>query len=192
MIGHLSGSVVTRGTNPVIIDVGGVGYRVFVTPRYGSRLHEGDRAAVFIHTHVADDRIELFGFATMKELDLFQLLLSVPGVGPKTALMVSDRGPDAIRQAVSTSDVAFFTTIPRLGKKNAQKIIIELKSKLGSIQELDLGADESGETRELFDALTAMGFAKREVEQAVAKLDGEDRTMEQKIRHALKLLAKSG
>ena len=136
---------------------------------------------------MADDALDLYGFPTEEELFLFKLLLSVSGIGPRTALAVIDRGVSEVRRAVTTSDVDFFTTIPRLGKKNAQKIIIELKSKLGSTKELDLTGDSEGETKQLLEALIGMGFARSEVMEVVRKLDS-NKTLEEKIRQALKHL----
>lgn len=188
MIGALKGTVYSTQKNPVILFVGGVGYVVFVPDHIRHSLHAGDVITLMIHTRVRDDALELYGFQTADELTLFELLLTVPGIGPKTALPIIDRGTARIEQAVRVSDVDFFTTIPRLGKKNAQKIIIELKNKLGSIKELNLMEDASSETKDLVNALLGMGFEKKEVVEAIKKLGSADMTLEQKIRHALKLL----
>ena len=113
------------------------------------------------------------------------------GIGPKTALLVVNRGVDHIRQAISQADVEFFTSVPRLGKKNAQKIIIELKSKIGSITDLDLSSFETGETKALLEALLSMGFVKSEALDAIKKLPPHTESLEAKIRFALKLLGRS-
>lgn len=170
--------------------VNGVGYSVHVPAKLMSQFKKDDKKTLFVHTHVREDALDLYGFTDIKELDLFNLLLEVSGVGPKTALLVIDHGVDPVINAVSTSDVEFFQTIPRLGKKNAQKIIIELKSKLGSIKELDLSGGESGETKEVLEALSSMGFEKKEILLALKKLDEKDVTIEQKIRKALRFIGK--
>ena len=121
---------------------------------------------------------------------MFKLLLTVSGIGPKTALTIIDRGVPAVTGAVQKSDVDFFTTIPRLGKKNAQKIIIELKQKLGSITDLDLSEYTSSETKEILDALSSMGFARIEAIQVIKTLPSDLTTLEQKIRYCLKELGK--
>ena len=190
MIGSLTGKVFFSGRNPIIISVGGVGYSVHVPPRFVAKLKKDDTMTLFIHTHVREDALDLFGFPTQDEVDLFELCLTVSGIGPKTGLLVIDRGVSQVKQAITTSDVDFFTSIPRLGKKNAQKIIIELKSKIGSTKDLDLAGDASGETKELLDALLSMGFKRDEAFSAIKKLGPEDKTTEQKIRKALKLLRK--
>ncbi len=181
MIGRLTGIIDSHIHNPLIIDVHGVGYVVRVPERFLARIKPGKSHTLLIHPHIREDAFDLYGFATQQDLSLFELLLTVSGIGPKTALNVVDRGVDAVETAVRKGDVEFFTTIPRLGTKNAQKIIIELKGKL------DL-TDESGDTKELMDALTGMGFKRQEIREIIKKLDAKDVSVEQKIRHALKLL----
>lgn len=190
MIGALTGTLLTSHENPSIIDVSGVGYRVYLTPQTASRAVKGERISVFVHTHVTDDGIDLFGFPTNGELTLFTLLLNVPGIGPKTAMLVVDRGEEPVKNAVATSDVAFFSSIPRLGTKNAQKIIIELKAKLGSLKDIDLSLDESGETAQLIEALMSMGFARNEIRSVMRKINHNETSLEGKIKSALKLLSK--
>lgn len=190
MIGHLTGTIFESTRTTTIVDTGGVGYLVHVPEQLLSKLTPKTIHSFYIHTHVRDDALDLYGFDTRDELSIFELLLTVSGIGPRTALSIVNRGVSHIQHAVTTSDVEFFTTIPRLGKKNAQKIIIELKSKLGSIQDLDLSEDGSGETKDVLDALTHMGFGRSEVITAIKKLDPEDKTLEQKILHALKILGK--
>ncbi len=181
MIGRLSGTIDVNTTNPLIIDVHGVGYLVHVPERFLASIKVGKSHTLCIHSHIREDEFDLYGFANQQELALFELLLTVSGVGPKTALAVVDRGVDAVEEAVRKGDVEFFTNIPRLGTKNAQKIIIEFKGKL------DI-TGESGDTKQVTDALSGMGFDKREIRDAIKKLDAKDISIEQKIRHALKLL----
>ena len=190
MIGRLTGTIDSHTQNPLIIDVHGVGYLVHVPDHFLSGIKPGKSHTIFIHSHIREDAFDLYGFSTQAELALFDLLLTVSGVGPKTALAVADRGVDAIETAVRKSDVDFFITIPRLGTKNAQKIIIELKSKLGSTKILNLEG-ETGDTKQVMDALASMGFQRSEIREAIKKLDVKDISVEQKIRHALKLLGKA-
>jgi len=185
MIGLLTGTISYKNTNPITVLVGGVGYNVSVPDGLRGTLR--DTETLFIHTHVSDSEISLYGFKTREDLTLFELLLTVSGIGPRTALAISDRGTISIRRAISESDVQFFTMIPRLGKKNAQKIIIELRTKLGSITELDLDAD-SGETKQIRAALESMGFARGEIADALKNTKGN--SVEEIIREALKFLGK--
>jgi len=190
MIGRLTGTIDSNSNNPLIIDVHGVGYVVRVPERYLASIKPVGQHTLYIHSHIREDAFDLYGFATIQELTLFELLLTVSGIGPKTALNVIDRGVASVETAVRKSDVDFFTTIPRLGTKNAQKIIIELKSKLGSSKMLDLSGTDSSETKQMIEALSSMGFDKHEIREALKKLEAKDVTVEQKIRHALKLLGK--
>lgn len=190
MIGALRGTVAEIKKNPVIVFVGDVGYAVHIPDQFAKTLSVDQKTMFYIHTHVREDALDLFGFQTQEDLALFELLLTVSGIGPKTALAVCDRGATAIQHAVQESDVDFFTTVPRLGKKNAQKIIIELKNKLGSIHDLDLRDDRTTETDELIDTLLSMGFVKKEIQKIMTKLPKQDMTLEDKLRDSLKLLGK--
>ncbi len=187
MIAQLTGTATRIHMNPLVLDVHGVGYAVFVTQKLLTTVVKDQSLTVYTHTYVREDALQLFGFATQEELSLFDLLLTVSGIGPKTALAVLDRGVDAIRRAIISSDVEFFMTVPRLGKKNAQKIIIELKSKLGSTSDLNLAHEESGDTKQIIDALISMGFDRKEAREAVKRLPA-DGTLEQKVKFALKML----
>ncbi|MBI4066086.1 Holliday junction branch migration protein RuvA [Candidatus Gottesmanbacteria bacterium] len=190
MIGALHGIADTPTTNLLLFMVGGVGYRVAVPEQSLKDIRRDEPVTLFIHTYVREDTLDLYGFLTKEELALFELLLSVSGIGPKTSLTIVDRGVVAVRSAIATADVSFFTTIPRLGKKNAQKIIIELKTKLGSIEELDLTADERGETKDILEALESMGFANKEALTAMKQMKNADASTEEKLRQALKFLSK--
>lgn len=189
MIGALSGIAHTPIANPLLVMVGGVGYRVAVPEHILSDIHADKPLFLYTHTHVREDALDLYGFVSPEELSLFTLLISVSGIGPKTSLTIVDRGASAVRQAIMTADVSFFTSIPRLGTKNAQKIIIELKTKLGSIEELDL-SQEHGETKEILEALESMGFVKKEAYAALKQLNALDLPVEERLRQALKLLSK--
>jgi len=183
MIGKLTGIIETNTTNPLIIDIHGVGYLVHVPEKFLTHINIGKQHTLFIHSHIREDAYDLYGFESKQDLIFFELLLTVSGVGPKTALLVIDHGVESVESAVQKGDVEFFTSIPRLGTKNAQKIIIELKGKL------DL-TESSGDTKQIIDALSGMGFDKHEIRGALKKLDTKDISIEQKIKHALKLLGK--
>ena len=187
MIAQLTGRIVRFSHNPLVIDVHGVGYAVYVPQGVLTAASKEQTMTVFTHTHVREDALMLFGFLTEPELILFELLLTVSGVGPKTALAVLDRGSSAIRTAIAKADVEFFMAIPRLGKKNAQKIIIELKTKLGSPTDLDLSDETGSDTAQILDALMSMGFDRKEAREALKKLPQEG-SVEQKLKHALKML----
>lgn len=169
-----------------MVDVGGVGYSVVPSASVrGKNFSNGSSLSLYIHTHVRENELKLFGFSTLEERRIFELLLSVSGVGPKTALaIVSAGGPQEVRRAIGIADVDHFTSIPGVGKKTSQRIIVDLKSKIGGIGELDLSSDKSGST-ELFAALKSMGFRSEEIKEAVKKVDREQ-GLEDQIKQALK------
>lgn len=189
MIGSLKGRITLRDGNHILVEVGGVGYRVLVSSRIASDASEN--ISLFTYTHVKEDALELFGFAEIQDLKLFENLISVSGVGPKTAMLIfsfSDR--QGIIKAVLEGDVDYFTKIPRLGKKNAQKIIIELKSKLKDANSLDLSEPDSIENDEIIQALVGFGFTVKESQDILKKLDKNLKTPEEKIKMALKYFGK--
>ncbi|OGD63442.1 Holliday junction DNA helicase RuvA, partial [Candidatus Beckwithbacteria bacterium RBG_13_42_9] len=171
MISYLKGKLVNYISGKAVVDVNGVGYGVWVGEKIKEKIKAEEFLSLFIHTHVREDALDLYGFTSKEELELFQLLLTVSGVGPKTGLIIIDQGVTAIRQAILKGDVGFFMTIPRIGKKNAQKIIIELKSKLGSLEEFDL--KQGGETQALLAALQNMGYSREEAMRAVRQLPND-------------------
>ncbi|MCX6817020.1 MAG: Holliday junction branch migration protein RuvA [Candidatus Beckwithbacteria bacterium] len=190
MIAKLTGKAEILDSESIILDVNGVGYKVFVIQKLLESLRApySEPRTLFIYTHVRDDALDLYGFATKDELQLFKLIISVSGVGPKTGIHIMDKGVNAITQAVNQADVDFFTTVPRLGRKNSQKIIIELKSKLGSLKELDLTSDTSV-TKDVVNALTSLGFSRQEAREALNQVSDQP-TLEAKISQAIKLLGK--
>ena len=189
MIGQLIGKPTPFTPGAILLQVRGVGYKVFVTPDTLSSISSSSRTKLFIYTHVRDDILNLYGFQTQAELQLFELIISVSGIGPKIAINLLDQGVPAIQQAVAKADVDFFTAIPRLGKKNAQKIIIELKPKLGDLQELDL-TGATPETLETIDALISLGFTKKEARLALKDID-TDLPLETTITQAIRKLGKN-
>ena len=188
MIGLLTGTVVLLGQD-VIIDVSGVGYQVAVSTTTQAKITNDQTATLFIYTHVKEDSLELFGFLDVADKRLFQLLLGVSGVGPRTALAISDLGASSIIAAVQEANVARFSAVPRVGKKLAQKIIIELKSKLGSLQELELGGVTDPAQQEVLAALISLGFEEQSIYRVLKELDSTLSVADQ-VKQAMKLLAK--
>lgn len=189
MIGFLSGTIYSNSTEQIILLVNGVGYLVTVPANYINLLKVSVQAELFIYTHVREDTFDLYGFLTTDELKLFKLILTVSGIGPKTALLVIDKGVVKVERAIKDADTNFFTTVPRLGHKNAQKIIIELKNKLGGLKELDL-TSENEESTEAIEALRSLGYTRQEALQAIGGVPASEKTLEQKISYALRNLGK--
>jgi len=183
MIGFLSGFVKSIRGHQAIIVTGGVGYSVNLPGNLN--LLPNQEVELYIHTHVREDALTLYGFKDESSLDLFEKLLTVSGVGPKSAqAIVSAGSAEVIKKAIESSNLNFFTAISGIGKKSAQKIIIDLKSKL-SKSETDMAALE-GNTQ-LSDALTQLGFTKTEIISVSSDIDfTADLSLQ--IKQALKLL----
>lgn len=191
MIGHLRGEVIFKESNSLILDVQGVGYKVLAASDVLAKAHPGSPLALFIYTHVREDNISLFGFLEAQDLKLFENLIGISGIGPKTAMNIFSQGSrNQIVSAIISADTAFFKGIPRLGQKNAQKIIIELKSKFGSVADLDLSGDGLSESEDTVVALKGFGFTTKEIYDAIkaVKQDGQKTT--ETIKLALKYLGK--
>lgn len=191
MINYLQGIACFTAINPITLLTGGVGYAVHVGELVRNNLSENTPISLYVHTHVREDQLELFGFTTSQDLKMFELLLSVSGIGPKTALIIVDRGSLDIQKAVYNADVNFFTGIPRLGKKNAQKIIIELKNKLGSPNDVLLKDSSNSESQMIIEALQQMGFSKKEIQDNFQRITKDDITISDKIKRLLRYLGKN-
>lgn len=186
MISYLIGKPIVN-SHSVLLLVNNVGYGVHVGDLCREHMRNKDEVALHIHTHVREDEISLYGFLEENQLSLFELLLKVSGVGPRSALAITDRGVSAITNAVQQADTVFFTSIPRIGKKLAQKIIIELKSKLGSLKELNL-AEETPQRLEIIEALQSLKFGEADIQAVLQEIEIETISTEQAITQALKLI----
>jgi Holliday junction DNA helicase RuvA len=184
MIARLRGRIAGRSGPGLILDVNGVGYLVNAAPSV-ARLGDGE-VTVEIHTVVREDALQLYGFATAAERELFELLLGVNGVGPKVALaIVSGSTPAELRRAIARDDVKRFQAIPGIGLKTAQRVVLELKEKLALT---DTGAPETGGGLSARDALVELGWTLLDAERALATVD-PDLPVEEQVRHALRQAA---
>ncbi|HEY6319537.1 MAG TPA: Holliday junction branch migration protein RuvA [Acidimicrobiia bacterium] len=189
MIGSLRGTVLEHSpTGEAILEVGGVGYRVLV-PAGTPGLVPGEPAFVFTHLHVREDALILYGFSTRDARDTFESLLGATGVGPKLALaIVSVHGPAALRQLVLDADADALTLVPGVGKRTAQRLLLELQSRLEVDARVPDGVGEAPTRGRVRDALAGLGYGPDEVRDALAGLDG-DESAEQLLRDALRRLA---
>lgn len=188
MIGYLIGKPLVQAQDLLLI-VQGVGYRVKVGLEVLTKASQLSELELFIHTHVKEDTLDLYGFATLQERNMFELLLSVSGVGPRTALAIAELGSAQIVEAVQQADVEVFSHVPRVGKKVAQKIIIELKPKLGDLHDLHLGPTSPVQS-DVQEALTSLGFSDREIRQVSTDLDFTQSDTATLVKQAIKLLTK--
>jgi Holliday junction DNA helicase RuvA len=182
VIARLRGEVAGRQGQALVVDVNGVGYLVHATPSV-HRLGGGE-ITVEIHTIVREDALQLYGFATAEERELFELLLGVNGVGPKVALaIVSGSTPAELRRAIARDDVKRFQAIPGIGLKTAQRVVLELKEKLPLLTDAGGSADLTAR-----DALVELGWSILDAERALADVDSS-LPLEEQVRHALRAAA---
>jgi holliday junction DNA helicase RuvA len=191
VIGSLRGSVLERhASGEAIIEVGGVGYRVLVPFGALTHLDPGTPTFLFTHLHVREDAMVLYGFPTRDERDTFEVLIGTTGVGPKLALaMLSVHAPASLRRVVVDDDLAALTLVPGVGKRTAQRLLVELKARL-EVPDLDATETAIAPTArsEVREALGGLGYATDEVRDVLAQL-GDDGPVEDLLRDALKLLA---
>jgi len=189
MIGRLRGVVAEKRGERVLLDVAGVGYEIAVPPRALIELPGiGEEAVVHTHLHVREDAMALFGFSSEDQRDLFRVLLGVSGVGPKVALAIlATMSPDDLRRAVVTEDAAALTAVPGIGKRSAQKLMLELRPKL-ELPDAEL-APSNSPLAEVRAALEGLGYQSEEIRGAMADLPATEEVGDL-LRHALQQLGK--
>lgn len=199
MIALLTGLIAHKSPDHIILDVHGVGYRVHIPfSTYYELPEEGGTATLHIHTSVREDAILLYGFRTRLEKSFFQLLIGVSGVGPKLARdILSNIQPGQLAQALAQGDLAQLSTIPGIGKKTAERLVLELKDKVGKLDLSALPAVDAREipasdvTDDVVSALLNLGYKEPQVRKALAGLDaGKDASVEGLLKQALKTLMK--
>jgi Holliday junction DNA helicase RuvA len=184
MIAYLKGKILEKGLSYIILENSGIGYKVFVTPETLVKS-AGDEVALYTYMKVADDGQSLFGLPNFDALQFFELLISVSGVGPKIALAILSAGQiGSIKQAIAAQDAGIFTRISGVGSKTAERIIVDLKNKVGAL------SGSASPSSEIFDALLALGYNQKEVRDVTSKID-HSKTQEQQLKQALQLLSKS-
>jgi Holliday junction DNA helicase RuvA len=186
VIARLRGRPAGNGPEGLVLDVGGVGYLVAATPAVLRQANGADEVTVETYMHVREDALQLYGFADRAERELFVQLLSVNGIGPKVALaIVSGSPPAELRRAIVLEDIARFQAIPGIGKKTAERIVLELKEKIGSEEVVPLAGAAPAHDLVARDALVELGWSLLEAEQALAGTDPEG-TPEERVRAALR------
>ncbi len=197
MIAHLSGALLEKHLQRLVVDVGGVGYDVHVPlSTFYAAGEPGSTVRLRVHTHVRDDAIQLFGFMTALELVLFERLIGVSGIGPKVALAVlSGIEPNELVRAIRSGDIARLTRIPGIGKKTAERMVVELRDRLpeGAEPAVDDAVPEGDDVRaDVLSALANLGYQVHTVEKTVDRvLDGSDeRDFESVLRQVLREMAR--
>jgi len=187
MIAHLSGPIILREAGFVVIESGGVGYKIHISTETFAALKQKREAELWTHLAVREHAHELYGFESPEELSFFEMLVSISGIGPKSGLAILSLADVAtLTQAISHGDSSYLTKVSGIGRKNAEKIILELKDKLGSAPVGDDGSLQ--DATDTLDALIALGYQRREAREALRQIPDEITDMSQRLKKALKIL----
>ena len=189
MIGYLEGKILEKRIGEVLLSVGGVGYLVHVNPETLTDI--GNEGAIGqLHTYLAvrENALDLYGFLNLETLNFFELLIKISGVGPKSALSILAVAPLAtLKKAISSSDISYLTKVSGIGKKTAEKIVLELRDKLSKLGE---GGPELAGASDALAALVSLGYGQSEAREALKAVPDEAKNVNEKIREALKILGK--
>lgn len=189
MIAKISGKIEYQKENYVVVDVSGIGYKIFLTLYTLGKVSGKKEVSLFIHTYVREDTLALYGFLTHEELEMFELLISISGIGPKAASSIlSIATPKTIRTAILNEDSSILTKVSGIGKKTAERVILELQNKVA-----DMSDSEKGEAvidSDSIEALVTMGYSLTEAREALKNVPEEIRDIGQRIKIALKNLGK--
>lgn len=195
MINFLRGKIIIKGKDFVVSDVSGVGYKVYVNSDLLSKFLIGEEAEIYTYQHVREDILALYGFKNMEELELFELLLSISGVGPKSAIGVLTIASVAdIKDSIARGDSALLTKVSGIGKKTAERVVLELQDKMGSLaitEKHNTDGDEKkiNASSDEIDALISLGYSLQEAREALRRVDPEITDSSQRIKAALRNIA---
>ncbi|MBI4086700.1 Holliday junction branch migration protein RuvA [Candidatus Kaiserbacteria bacterium] len=188
MIRFIRGEVLDIGTFAVTVDVGGIGYLIH-TPSTSGGFAVGEPAAFHTHLAVRENALDLYGFLTTEELDMFLLLIGLPKIGPKSAMLIMSQADVALlRKAALSGDASYLSKISGIGKKSAEKIVMGLREKFGA-EDIALG-DYSDTDHDVMDALITLGYSQKESRDALKKMSPELTETNARIKAALKLLGR--
>lgn len=185
MIASLKGKVILKRDDFIILEVAGVGYKIICPSFVLEKLKKGDILSLFTHLHLSQEKVALYGFLKEDELKFFEMLISISGIGPKAALGILALAPvKTLKEAIVGENLSFLTKVSGIGRKTAARVILELKSKL---------KDEKVELRtagleEVLEALIGLGYSTSQVREALRKIPESVKTVEEKVREALKRL----
>ena len=189
MINFLEGEIVFKGERFVVLKDGGIGYKVFLPVVALTQARIGERTKLWTHLHVREDAMELYGFLHYAELEFFELLIGISGIGPRSALGVLALAPvDTLKRAIAAGDTSYLTKVSGIGRKTAEKIVLELKEKLG-FGKMSLGGTEDLQhDADVLEALVALGYTATQARDALGKLKPTIQGREARLKEALKLL----
>jgi Holliday junction DNA helicase RuvA len=189
MIAKIKGKIAYLRDHYAVVDVAGVGYKIFITDFAMGKMAGSEDVELFTHTHVREDILALYGFLTLDELEMFELLISISGIGPKAGLgILTIADPKTIRTAIVTEDSSILTRVSGVGKKTAERVILELKNKIA-----ELPGDDQGMARadsEAIEALVSLGYSGAQAREALKNVPESVKDVSERVRAALKSLGK--
>ena len=196
MISYIKGSLELKNIDYVVIDVGGIGYKIFMSANSIDRLGEiGEVVKVFTYMRVREDDVSLYGFCTNEELKMFEQLLGVSGVGAKSALTIlSNISPSSFALAIISGDVTTLKGLPGIGAKSAQRMILELKDKMKTQDAIETefiptkNVTKNDKSRDAIEALQVLGYARKDIDMAIGNIDTDNLSVEEIIKQGLKYL----
>jgi Holliday junction DNA helicase RuvA len=189
MISLLQGTIEFKGDRFAIINAQGVGYKVFVPPEVLRTVHLGESAKLWTHLQVREDALELYGFQNYAEMSFFETLISVSGVGPKSALGILGIAPlDSLKRAIASGETTYLTKVSGIGKKMAEKIIVELRDKMGGEGVSDSMRQELQSDADVLDALATLGYSAREARDVLAAIPQDISGTQKRLQEALQRL----
>ena len=188
MIGFIEGKIEHATDKYVLVGVNGVGYKVYISTNVFKNLPKiGNEVKLFTHLHVREDILDLYGFLDQKDLEFFEMLISISGIGPKGAMnILSVASIETLKKAITNEESSILTKVSGIGQKTAEKIILELKSKVSG----EYTDEKGGASGEAIDALVSLGYRLQEAREALKKVPDDVKEVGAKIKSALKLLSK--
>ena len=191
MISYLEGKILDKNEKFFVVDVSGVGYRIFSHSGILEKIPEnGQNVKIWTHLYVREDAMDLYGFLNKEELEFFEILISISGIGPRSALGILEvASVSSLKQAIVSEDETFFTKVSGIGRKTAQRLICELKSKLAKTVVLEKGGSFK-EMGDAFEALVALGYRQSDVRRVLNELPKDMKSAEAKVKEVLKRLGR--
>jgi holliday junction DNA helicase RuvA len=193
MIGYLKGRIISFKPTQILLDVNGVGYKIGISINTFEKIVDKAEVSLFIHTHVKEDSISLYGFFTESEKEMFELLISISGIGPKIALgLLSGISVESLKEAIEEGNVSRIIAVPGIGRKTAERLVLELRSKVEDISAGEFTKTQPSIKSEAISALTTLGYNAKIAEKAVRDLliENQNYSLEDLIKKALSNLNK--
>jgi len=188
MIASISGTIRHKGMHHLVVDVAGVGYKIFVTTDTALEREVGESVFLWTHLAVRETALDLFGFSEREDVETFELLITISGIGPKTALgILNVASPTMLRQAVASDDTSYLTKVSGIGKKNAEKIVLELRDKL--VTTVDDKRSDLRSEGDALEALVSLGYSERDAREALKQVPKEVEGASERVKHSLKILS---